>query len=81
MHNKYNFRFFICAIFIGLLLGNVIGIALQDYIPILAKGTETKIVIHEFDMIIFALSFTFILKVTLAGVLGILLGLYIYYSR
>lgn len=81
MSKKNNWLFLFLAIFFGLIIGNILGIALQNFIPVLAKGAEAKLIVQEINLIIFSISISIVLKISLGGVLGALLGLYLYFSN
>ncbi len=55
------------------------ALALKDVIPILFEGPELKLIVNEVNLIIMSFSFSFKFKVSLGGLLGLLVGLYVYY--
>ncbi|GFP28303.1 MAG: hypothetical protein DDT22_00116 [candidate division WS2 bacterium] len=79
IHNRK--LFFVGAVFFGLLLGNVVALALKDVFPIIFEGPDLKLIINELNLIVLSFSFSFNFKVSLGGLLGLLVGLYVYFSN
>lgn len=70
--------YWIFVILVGSILGSIIGSALDEYLPILNFGKSVSLDPATLNLEIFTLTFGFSLKLTVAGIIGIVLALFIF---
>ncbi len=65
---------FFIALFVGAVLGGVLGEVFKRYIPLLAGGVKVGFKPVTLDLYIFVLTFGFDFKITVAAIIGLLLA-------
>ncbi|UMZ72863.1 DUF4321 domain-containing protein [Natranaerofaba carboxydovora] len=79
MKGKYNLLFLIVVLAVGALLGNLLGTLLSDQIPIMSISQSLGIdpPMH-LDLSFFELKLGFMFNINLAGLLGLIISLWIF---